>query len=253
MSSLLDTLQTLRPVNLQRLPRQFHSVAKQASFYIADGSRFQGFWKANWLPKFGFRVFFWRYFSSRLNIQCWQIFRGSEPEKNDFPLGKTMIFAKIVFSMKMRKLLDFAFVFGGQNEENPLENWIQKRVVFQHRIWRVFPSILSALGSPNIEKKSQIFDKIDVRKSPLRHHRFRIAFRMDFEPLGIRFCLIFESPEPVFLSPASHLERHVWSVSGWRICFDDYGDEGQVNWSIVWSIDRKRIYKLLDLEFKQIS
>ena len=35
---------------------------------------------------------------------------------------------------------------------------------------------------------------------------------MDFQPLGTRFWMIFEPPELVFLSPASHLERHVWSV-----------------------------------------
>ena len=39
-----------------------------------------------------------------------------------------MIFAKFAFSIKIRKLLDFAFVFKGQNEENPFKNRIQKRV-----------------------------------------------------------------------------------------------------------------------------
>ena len=45
MLSLLDALQTLGPVDLRRLPRQVHSVAKRASLYIAFGTDFQGFWE----------------------------------------------------------------------------------------------------------------------------------------------------------------------------------------------------------------
>ena len=37
-------LQTLRPVNFRRVARGFHSVAKQASFYVALGIDFGGFW-----------------------------------------------------------------------------------------------------------------------------------------------------------------------------------------------------------------
>ena len=54
MHSHLDALQAMGPVNLRRLARDFHSVAKQALFYIAAGAHFQGFWKAKWLPKFDF-------------------------------------------------------------------------------------------------------------------------------------------------------------------------------------------------------
>ena len=58
MHSHLDALQAMPPVDLRRGASEFHSVAKQASFYIALGAHFQGFWKAKWLPKFGFRGFF---------------------------------------------------------------------------------------------------------------------------------------------------------------------------------------------------
>ena len=47
--------------------------------------------------------------------------------------------------------------------------------------------MLGVFGSPKIIKKPQIFEKIDVRKRPLKHYRFRAAFRMDVEPLGARF------------------------------------------------------------------
>ena len=45
MHSHLDALQAMAPVSLRRLPRDFHSVAKQPSFYIAFGAHFQGFWE----------------------------------------------------------------------------------------------------------------------------------------------------------------------------------------------------------------
>ena len=54
MHSHLDALQAMTPVGLRRGPSDFHSVVKQASFYIAVGAHFQGFWKAKWLPKFDF-------------------------------------------------------------------------------------------------------------------------------------------------------------------------------------------------------
>ena len=58
MHSHLDALQAMGPVDLPRVASEVHSVAKQASFYIAVGAHFQGFWKAKWLPKFDFRGFF---------------------------------------------------------------------------------------------------------------------------------------------------------------------------------------------------
>ena len=45
MHSHLDALQAMPPVNFRRVASGFHSVAKQASFYIALGAHFQGFWE----------------------------------------------------------------------------------------------------------------------------------------------------------------------------------------------------------------
>ena len=58
MHSHLDALQAMGPVSFRRVPHDFHSVAQQASFYIAFGIDFQGFWKPKWTPKFDFRGFF---------------------------------------------------------------------------------------------------------------------------------------------------------------------------------------------------
>ena len=51
MRSLLDALQTLSPFNFRRLWREFHSLANQASFCIAFGRDFGGFWKPKWMRK----------------------------------------------------------------------------------------------------------------------------------------------------------------------------------------------------------
>ena len=62
MHSHLDALQAMTPVGLRRVASEAHSVAKQASFYIAFGAHFQGFWEV-WGGQLGgenrfLRVFF---------------------------------------------------------------------------------------------------------------------------------------------------------------------------------------------------
>ena len=79
MCSHLDALQAMAPVNFRRVPRDSHSVPKQASFYVALGTDVQG--GPNGLLNSVFEAFFRRYFSLRLSIQFWWIFGGSEPEK----------------------------------------------------------------------------------------------------------------------------------------------------------------------------
>ena len=79
-----------------------------------------------------------------------------------------MIFAKSTFSIKMRKMLDFGSIFGGPNDENSIENRLQKCVVFQYRILKVFSSILAPFRCPKIVRKSIIFKKIEVRRRLLK-------------------------------------------------------------------------------------
>ena len=51
MHSHLDALQAMAPLNLQRVASEVHSVAKQASFYVAFGRDFGGFWRPKWMRK----------------------------------------------------------------------------------------------------------------------------------------------------------------------------------------------------------
>ena len=73
-----------------------------------------------------------------------------------------MIFAKSTFSIKIRKMLDFGSIFGGPNDENSIENRLQKCVVFQYRILRFFSSISAPFWGPKIVKKAIIFEKMKV-------------------------------------------------------------------------------------------
>ena len=58
MRSQIGGPKAMRPVALRRLPGDFHSVAKQASFNIAFGVDLEGFWRPRWAPKFEFRALF---------------------------------------------------------------------------------------------------------------------------------------------------------------------------------------------------
>ena len=85
MHSHLDALQAMPPVNLRRVPSDFHSVAKQASFYIALGVYFQGFWEV-WGGQLGeenrfLRIFFDVFFEVDVGIDFLSFFGGSKREK----------------------------------------------------------------------------------------------------------------------------------------------------------------------------
>ena len=54
MPSRLDALQTTTSVDLRQLPGELHSVAKQASFYVAFQSDFGRFGKPKSMPKLDF-------------------------------------------------------------------------------------------------------------------------------------------------------------------------------------------------------
>ena len=101
MRSPLDALQTPIPVNLRRFARDFHSVAKQASFRVAlwsDFSRFwsdfERFWEANMVAKTDFlEVIFRCFFRMRFCIDFGWFFGGSQPEKSIKTIVFSMVFA----------------------------------------------------------------------------------------------------------------------------------------------------------------
>ena len=65
-------------------------------------------------------------------------------------------------------MLDFGSTFGGPNNENSIENRLQKCVVFQYRILVVFSSIWASFWDAKIVEKSIIFEKIEVRRRLLK-------------------------------------------------------------------------------------
>ena len=72
MRSLLDALQTPTPVSFRRLPREFHSVAKQASFETLFIRAPIGFWRV--LGRF------WEV-QMEVKIHIWEVFRDAFAER----------------------------------------------------------------------------------------------------------------------------------------------------------------------------
>ena len=123
MCNLLDVFQTLRPVNLRRLWRGFHSVAKQASFSIAFGNNFGGLGKPESMPKFDFRAIFSDvFFKQKFTSKFAPILEAQNQTNRNFLLEKTMVLTKSAFWIKVPKTMNFPSIFGGQSEENSNKN-----------------------------------------------------------------------------------------------------------------------------------
>ena len=89
MDSHIGSPKAMRPVNLRRLPGGLHSVAKQASFYIAFGTDFGGFWRPKWDPKSDFRGFYFDVFFDIVSASNFNRFLEAPNQKNiDFPEEK---------------------------------------------------------------------------------------------------------------------------------------------------------------------
>ena len=72
MRSPLGALQTLRPVDFRRFAREFHSVAKQASFETPFARALIGFW---WV--------FRRFWEDQMEVKIdfWEVFRDAFAER----------------------------------------------------------------------------------------------------------------------------------------------------------------------------
>ena len=109
-----------------------------------------------------------------------------------------MIFTKSAFSIKIQKTLNFHSILGGQSEENSNKNRFKNALFFSIAFSTFFLGFGLRFWKPKIIKKSQFFDKIEVRRPPLKQYRFEAAFRMDFEALGVRFSWILVPLDDVF-------------------------------------------------------
>ena len=109
-----------------------------------------------------------------------------------------MIFTKSVFLMKIQKTLNFQSIFGGQSEEISDKNRFENALFFGIAFSTFFLGFWAPFWKPKIINKSQFFEKIEVRRFPLKQYRFEAAFRMDLKALGARFSWILESLDDVF-------------------------------------------------------
>ena len=77
LCSHLDALQAMPPVDFRRIAHDFHSVAEEASFNIAFGTNFQGFWRPKRIPNSIFQAFFSKLFFNafeyRISVDFWKL------------------------------------------------------------------------------------------------------------------------------------------------------------------------------------
>ena len=94
---------------------------------------------------------------------------------------------------------------------------VSNNVLFFDIEFSIFLSILNRFWTPKIIEKSLIFPKIVVRRRPLKHHVFRVAFWMAFEALGNRISLIFKLTEAKVNTSLFRDAFGTWC--GLRYCF----------------------------------
>ena len=110
-------------------------------------------------------------FSYRILIDFWRL----RTAKIAILLKENNDFCKIGVFDKGKKKLDLGSHLGGQTKENSIENRFQKLLFFNIDFYAFF-SILAQFLVPKIILKTQFFDKIVVRRRPLKHYCFRDAF-----------------------------------------------------------------------------
>ena len=89
MRSPLAALQTPPPVNFRRGWGEFHSVAKQASLYIAFWNPFRGFGEPKSMPKFDSRaIFFDVIFESVLTSKFGRFLEAQNQKNSNFLMEK---------------------------------------------------------------------------------------------------------------------------------------------------------------------
>ena len=110
--------------------------------------QFGWFWGAKINAQIRFQSLFFRcHFRKRFDIEIWSIFGGSKPEKQQFSLGKTMIFTKSAFSIKIRKTMNFRQILGGKSEENSNKNRLKNALFFSIAFSTIFLGFWLHFGS----------------------------------------------------------------------------------------------------------
>ena len=176
MRSLLDGLQTPTPVNFRRLPRGFHSVAKQASFSVAFGSDFKGFWRPTWTQKsmFGPRFFDVIFECVFVSILA-RFFEAPNLKNRALASTGAWFLQNRCFQKKFEKcrfLLHFSMPKRRKfDHKSSPETYVFSTSIFM----RFLVDFVFILESKS-RKKIAHFQTIVIRRQPLKHYSFRAAF-----------------------------------------------------------------------------
>ena len=130
----------------------------------------KNFGSPNGVPNSIFQAFFSTLFFNAFEHPILMEFWGLWIRKITIFLTENNDFCEICIFDKNTQIARFCLRFQKPKRRKSIQNSndrIQKRVVLKHRVWRVFPWILDAFWNPKNIKKSQIFEKNDVRRRPL--------------------------------------------------------------------------------------
>ena len=134
MHSHLDALQAMALLTCAEMREIPIASQNKLRFTSLWGPIFKDFGRPNDFPNSIFEAFFSMLFFIAFEHPILVDFSRLRTRKIVIFLRENNDYCKICVFNKMRKLLDFAFVFGSQNEENSFKIRIQKRVVLNHGI-----------------------------------------------------------------------------------------------------------------------
>ena len=220
MRSHIGSPKALGPVTLRRFPRDLHSVAKQASFYIASGTDFSGFGNPNGPQKSMFELFFSMSFSKafwhRNFIDFWKL----ESRKIAIFLGENKIFTKSAFSIKIQKQWNFIPFSEAKTKKIPIKIDLRKHCFWASHFQHFFFDFGSILNSKN-HRKITSSRKNWGSKACSGAVSLWSCFLNGFWNARSSISMDFRTSRRCFLIALSGEQKYAWSMSGCRPYFDD--------------------------------
>ena len=163
-----------------------------------------------------FAMPFSKAFWHRNFVDFWKL----ETRKIAISSGKTMIFTKSAFSIKIQKTLNFHSIFRSQSEENSNKNQFKDALFFSIAFSTFFLGFGLRFGSQK-SFKNHNFRKNWGSKASSEAVSLWSCFSNGFWGPRSSIFMDLSASGRCFLIPSSTEQRYAWSMSGCRPYFDD--------------------------------
>ena len=99
-----------------------------------------------------------------------------------------MIFTKSAFSIKIQKTMEFHSIFRKPERKKTIKIDLKKHsIVFEHRMFNIFSSILAPFWIPKLIEKSQFFEKMRFEGLLRSSIALKLLFEWILEPSELDF------------------------------------------------------------------